>query len=70
MKDKMEQNPITQLQDKNDMMDMGRMGFHVYSGATEEGATQEVAMMIVIGYFAGIAASNHFKMENEENAGS
>lgn len=66
LEDKVTDNPINAIEDKNGMMDMGRMGFHVYSGAMEEGATQEVAMMVMIGYFAGIAASNSFRIQDED----
>ena len=63
----MTDNPLNAIEDKNGMMDMGRMGFYVYSGAMEEGATQEVAMMVMIGYFAGIAASNSFRISDGED---
>ena len=67
-----DKDPLSKIEDKAGMMDMGRMGYYVYCGAMEEGATEQEALTIMIGYFAGIAASNNFRpnQENDEEAPS
>lgn len=64
--EEMDKNPITELEDKTGMRDMGRMGYLVMQGAKDEGATNEEALTVMIGYFAGIAASNNYTHKEDD----
>lgn len=62
----MTDNPLNAIEDKNGMIDMGKMCYYIFLGAKMEGASDAEAYMLVICHVAGIGASNHFKPQEED----
>lgn len=52
-----EENPIRKIEDEKMLLDMGKMGFLIYRGATEEGATLTEAFRVTSAYFKGMFGS-------------
>lgn len=64
--DKMEPDPITEIQQQKDFEDIGKSAYLMKKGAIEAGATEFEAHMVLVAWFAGMSSS----FKEEEDASS
>lgn len=57
---------MSEVENRKAMHDLGRMGYSVYKGALEEGASHREAIAVVAGYFRGIASADVQKEDDGE----
>lgn len=59
------------LEDIKAMQDIGKMGYHIFAGALQEGATDQEAFLVVSAYYAGMFAdAARQSRENDEETPS
>jgi len=61
-------DPIRDIEDKKGQMDLGAMGFRVWKGAVEDGATFDEADRVAQAWYFGLFAAN--KIDDSENTDS
>ena len=61
-------DPLTDIENAKAQMDMGTMGFRVWKGAVEDGATFDEADRIVQAWYFGLFAAN--KLDDSKNTDS
>lgn len=54
MNDEEQENPINDIEDIKALMDMGKMGYYIYRGALDEGASIIEAYRVTAAYFRGM----------------
>ena len=67
-------DPISKIEDDHASKNIGRLGYLIYKGAVEEGASESEAMFILNAWFSSVAAAssieNLFKDLGGEDDGS
>jgi hypothetical protein len=63
----MEKDPLTKIEDENTLSDLGKMGYTIYKGAIEEGATIEEAFRVTAAWFRGMVGGSLDATDKDDN---
>lgn len=59
-------SPLDDIENAKAQHDIGVMGYRIFLGAREEGASKFEAFMILVAFFRGLMGSHEDKDEDEE----